>query len=111
MSRSGDEGRARVGDDRLVVTDAVRIPRFELSETFSASGGPGGQHANKAATRVELVFDVATSPSIPEHFRQRAIERLGARLQDGCLTITASELSARSLTVMASTWSTVFPAA
>ena len=48
-------------DDRLVVTDSVRIPQFELVETFSSSGGPGGQHANKAATRVELTFDAATS--------------------------------------------------
>ena len=65
-------------DDRLVVTDAVRIPRFELNETFSASGGPGGQHANKAATRVELTFDVTTSSAFRhENQRQRVIERLG----------------------------------
>ena len=65
-------------DDRLVVTDAVRIPRFELNETFSASGGPGGQHANKAATRVELTFDVTTSSAFRhENQRQRVTERLG----------------------------------
>jgi ribosome-associated protein len=66
-------------DDRLVVTDAVRIPRFELHESFSASGGPGGQHANKAATRVELTFDPATSSAFRhETQRARVIERLGA---------------------------------
>ena len=65
-------------DDRLVVTDAVRIPQFELVETFSASGGPGGQHANKAATRVELVFEVTTSSAFRhEAQRQRVIDRLG----------------------------------
>ena len=65
-------------DDRLVVTDAVRIPRFELHEAFSASGGPGGQHANKAATRVELTFDVTTSSAFRhETQRQRVRERLG----------------------------------
>ena len=54
------------GDDRLVVTDAVRIPRYELVTAFSASGGPGGQHANKAATRVELTFDVTMSSAFTE---------------------------------------------
>jgi ribosome-associated protein len=65
------------GDDRLVVTNAVRIPQYELQETFSASGGPGGQHANKAATRVELTFDVATSSAFTEAQRQRVIDKLG----------------------------------
>lgn len=66
-------------DDRLVVTDAVRIPQYELVETFSSSGGPGGQHANKAATRVELTFDVASSSAFQhEAQRQRVIDRLGS---------------------------------
>ena len=69
-------------DDRLVVTDAVRIPRYELSESFSASGGPGGQHANKAATRVELTFDPATSSAFRhETQRARVIERLGTPIR------------------------------
>ena len=69
-------------DDRLVITESVRIPQFELAESFSASGGPGGQHANKAATRVELVFDVATSSAFQhEHQRQRVIERLGTPIR------------------------------
>ena len=69
-------------DDRLVVTDEVRIPRFELVETFSSSGGPGGQHANKAATRVELTFDAATSSAFRhEHQRQRVIDRLGTPIR------------------------------
>ncbi|MGA9279200.1 alternative ribosome rescue aminoacyl-tRNA hydrolase ArfB [Ilumatobacter sp.] len=69
-------------DDRLVVTDAVRIPRFELSESFSASGGPGGQHANKAATRVELVFHVDRSSAFRhETQRDRVIDRLGSPIR------------------------------
>ena len=69
-------------DDRLVVTDAVRIPRFELHESFSASGGPGGQHANKAATRVELTFHVPTSSAFRhEHQRQRVVDRLGETIR------------------------------
>jgi ribosome-associated protein len=69
-------------DDRLVVTDAVRIPRFELHESFTASGGPGGQHANKAATRVELTFHPDRSTAFRhEHQRQRVIERLGTPIR------------------------------
>ncbi len=69
-------------DDRLVVTDSVRIPRFELDETFSASGGPGGQHANKAATRVELVFHVDRSSAFRrESERRRVIDRIGATVR------------------------------
>jgi ribosome-associated protein len=65
------------GDDRLVVTDAVRVPRYELVTSFSASGGPGGQHANKAATRVELTFDVTTSSAFTDAQRDRVIGKLG----------------------------------
>jgi ribosome-associated protein len=61
----------------LEVTRGVRIPLGEIDVRFSASGGPGGQHANKAATRVELTFDVAGSPSIAERHRARIVERLG----------------------------------
>lgn len=64
-------------DDRLVVTDSVRIPRHELQVKFSASGGPGGQHANKAATRVELSFRVDTSAAFDEAQRRRVTRRLG----------------------------------
>lgn len=64
-------------DDRLIVTGSVRIPRHELQTTFTASGGPGGQHANKTATRVELTFDVAASAAFTDAQRQRVIARLG----------------------------------
>jgi len=66
-----------VGDDELVVSRGVRIPRSELSVRFSASGGPGGQHANKTASRVELVFDVEASPSLLPVQRERVLGKLG----------------------------------
>ncbi|MGI9646300.1 MAG: alternative ribosome rescue aminoacyl-tRNA hydrolase ArfB [Ilumatobacteraceae bacterium] len=66
-----------MGDDRLVVTDSVRIPRHELNVRFSPSGGPGGQHANKAATRAELTFDVTTSAALDDAERERVIAKLG----------------------------------
>lgn len=64
------------GDD-LQVNRSLAIPQAELDVKFSASGGPGGQHANKAATRVELTFDAAASPSLRPRQRERIIERIG----------------------------------
>ena len=59
------------------MTDSVRIPRHELAVTFSASGGPGGQHANKAATRAELTFDVEASGALTDGQRERVVAKLG----------------------------------
>jgi ribosome-associated protein len=64
-------------DDELAVTATVRIPRRELDVSFSTSGGPGGQHANKTATRVELRFDVAGSLAFSDAQRERVVARLG----------------------------------
>jgi ribosome-associated protein len=64
-------------DDRLMVTESVRIPRHELDVRFSASGGPGGQHANKTATRAELTFDVESSSAFTATQRERVIAKLG----------------------------------
>jgi ribosome-associated protein len=61
----------------LVVSRSCRIPLDELEWRFSTSGGPGGQHANTANTRVEVRFDVAVSPSLGPRQRQRLLERLG----------------------------------
>lgn len=53
----------------------------ELTFRFSRSGGPGGQHANTADTRVEVVFDVAGSPSLGPRQRQRLLEALGPEVR------------------------------
>ena len=74
-------GQPGSDDDRIVVAPGVRIPRSELQVRFSASGGPGGQHANKAATRVELSFDIAGSPSLLPAQRDRAVDRIGPVLR------------------------------
>jgi ribosome-associated protein len=79
-----------VADD-LRVNNWLVIPAGELSERFSRSSGPGGQSVNTADTRVELSFDVGRSSSLPEPARERALARLGSRLTDGVLTVTASE--------------------
>lgn len=53
------------------------VPEREISLRFSPSGGPGGQHANRAHTRVEARFDVEGSAEIPDELRQRVIDKLG----------------------------------
>lgn len=78
-------------DDDLTVTRSLVIPAGELRERFSRSSGPGGQGVNTADSRVELSFDVAGSPAVPDWLRPRLLERLAGRLVDGVLTIAASE--------------------
>ncbi len=68
-------------NDDLIVTGSVRIPRHEIDMSFSASGGPGGQHANKSATRVELRLDLTTSTAFSRAQRERVIERLGDEIR------------------------------
>jgi len=58
----------------------VKIPLSEVDLRVSRSSGPGGQHANVTASRVEAVFDVANSPSLSEEQRRRAMARVGPRL-------------------------------
>jgi ribosome-associated protein len=74
----------------LRVTDWLVIPAAELSERFSRSSGPGGQSVNTTDSRVELSFDVARSPSLPDWVRPRALGRLANRLADGVLTVASS---------------------
>ncbi len=77
--------------DDLTVTRTLVLPAAELRERFSRSSGPGGQGVNTADSRVELSFDLAASPSVPEWLRARMTERLANRLVDGVLTVAASE--------------------
>lgn len=78
-------------DEDVRVTPTLVIPGAELRERFSRSSGPGGQGVNTADSRVELSFDLARSPSLPEPQRALALTRLAGRLVDGVLTIAASE--------------------
>lgn len=63
--------------EELAVTRSLRIPLDELEWRFTTSGGPGGQHANRSSTRVEVRFDVAASPTLGPRQRARLLERLG----------------------------------
>lgn len=64
----------------LRITGTVSVPRAELDFRATRSGGPGGQHVNTSSTRVELVWDVANSPSLTEQQRARVLEKLSNRI-------------------------------
>lgn len=72
---------AAAGGERITVTHSLRIPMAELRFRFTPSSGPGGQHANKVSTRVELRFDVAASPSLGPRQRERLLERFGPEVR------------------------------
>ncbi len=59
------------------VSRSCAISPDELEWRFTASGGPGGQHANTSNTKVEVRFDIASSPSLGPRQRARLLERLG----------------------------------
>jgi ribosome-associated protein len=82
--------------DDLIVTNSVRIPRHELDVSFSTSGGPGGQHANRSSTRVELRLDLTTSAAFSDTQRARVVERLGDELR-GVADDERSQLRNRAL--------------
>jgi ribosome-associated protein len=71
-------------EDVLHVSRSLTIPVGELDVRFSPSGGPGGQHANRAHTRVEVRFDVAGSPSLGPRQRARLLEKLGDEVRVVC---------------------------
>ncbi|HVY95807.1 MAG TPA: alternative ribosome rescue aminoacyl-tRNA hydrolase ArfB [Solirubrobacterales bacterium] len=61
----------------LRVNAGLALPLAEIELRASRSSGPGGQHANVTASRVEAVFDVLASPTLDERQRARLLERAG----------------------------------
>jgi ribosome-associated protein len=63
--------------EALEVSPSLRIPLAEVEVRTGPSGGPGGQHANRSHTRVELRFDIEGSPSLGPRQRERLLDKLG----------------------------------
>jgi ribosome-associated protein len=75
------EQRSELDERRLLRVGAeLAIPLSEVTVRTSRSSGPGGQHANVTASRVEAIFDVLASPSLTEQQRSRMLARAGPRL-------------------------------
>ena len=76
----------------IEITPTLAIDENEIREEFVRASGPGGQNVNKVATAVQLRFDVANSPSLPDPVRERLIRLAGQRVTaEGILMITAKE--------------------
>ncbi|MGH3374185.1 MAG: alternative ribosome rescue aminoacyl-tRNA hydrolase ArfB [Actinoallomurus sp.] len=77
--------------DPVRVRGSVVIPDSELGWRFSRSSGPGGQHVNTSDTAAEVLFDLVRSESLPQVYKDRAVQRLGGRLVDGVLAVRSEE--------------------
>jgi ribosome-associated protein len=67
-------------EDPMPVARGVAIPLAEVELRASRSSGPGGQHANVTASRIEAVFDVAASRTLDEEQKRRVMARVGPRI-------------------------------
>jgi ribosome-associated protein len=67
-------------DGELQVNEELTIPADEIELRASRSSGPGGQHANVTASRIEAVFDVEASEALSEAQRAQLLRRLGDRV-------------------------------
>lgn len=84
-------GNMGVMSGPYVIRGAVSLPEAELMWRFSRSSGPGGQHVNTSDSQVELRFDLAATESLPEVWKERALERLASRLVNGVVSVRSSE--------------------
>ena len=70
----------RAEGERLEIAPGIAIPVKEIELRASRSSGPGGQHANVTASRVEASFDIERSEVLPDGVRERLLEAVGPRV-------------------------------
>ena len=76
---------------RLVIRPGLAVPLEEIELRADPSGGPGGQHANRSSTRVEVRFPVLRSPSLSPRQRALLAEALGPRITaEGVLRVVSA---------------------
>jgi ribosome-associated protein len=75
----------------IPITRHLSIPQSEVALTFSRSGGPGGQHANKTSTRAELAFNVLESHALTDRQRDRIMRKLRHRIDSHGVLRLASD--------------------
>ncbi|GAA3859467.1 alternative ribosome rescue aminoacyl-tRNA hydrolase ArfB [Celeribacter arenosi] len=76
----------------LRITDSIEIADWELTEQFVRSSGPGGQNVNKVSSAVELRFEAARSPSLPDPVKSRLRRLAGRRwTKEGALVLFCDE--------------------
>ena len=75
----------------IPVTRSISIDSDELEESFTRSGGAGGQHVNTTDSAVILRFDVASSPNLPEAVKVRLVSLAGSRMTNEGVLVLRSE--------------------
>ncbi len=84
-------------EDNLRLNASLSIPRSELSYRASRAGGAGGQHVNTSSTRIELLWNVRTSPVLDEDSRARVLVKLATRIDgDGWIRVVSSARRSQS---------------
>ncbi|MBS1837410.1 MAG: aminoacyl-tRNA hydrolase [Actinobacteria bacterium] len=68
-------------DEALTIRPGLVVAGSELDERFTTSGGPGGQHANRSRTRVELRIDLRRCTTFDDHQRSLLVERFGTEIR------------------------------